>query len=87
MQIYGFSDASQDAYTGDINFWVLDTRQELHVSLILSKTRVAPIKRMTITHLELCGADLMADLLHVQNVFNIITTNVFVRTDSTILLH
>ena len=58
-----------------------------HVSLVTCKTKVAPIKRLTVSRLELCGAHLLANLLHhVQEVFDIPSDKVFAWTDSTVVL-
>lgn len=54
----------------------------------MSKTEVAPIKRLTIPRLDLCGAHLLAQLLrHVQEVFHIPLHDVHAWTDSTIVLN
>ena len=87
-QLHGFSDASEDAYSGVIYLRFVDSQDCVHVSLVMSKTRVAPIKRMSIPRLELCGAQLLADLLrHTREVFRLSTSQLFAWTDSTIVLN
>ena len=87
MQLHGFSDASEAAYAGVVYLRITDTSGTVHVSLVMSKTKVAPIKRITIPRLELLGAYLLANLLHyVQQVLNIPSNSVFASTDSTIVL-
>jgi hypothetical protein len=58
----GFYDASISAYAAVI--YLIRKRNNTHeVSLVTSKTRVAPIKSQTIPRLELIGALLLARLM------------------------
>ena len=87
VQIHGFCDASENAYVGVVYLRMIDSNSNTHVSLVMAKTKVAPIKRLTIPRLELCGAYLLSRLLrHVKDVFQISMDNVFAWTDSTIVL-
>ena len=86
-QLHGFSDASEVAYSGVIYLRMVDTTGRTHVSLVQSKTKVAPLKRLTIPRLELSGANLVAKILnHSQKVLNITPTQVFAWTDSMVVL-
>jgi hypothetical protein len=88
FQLHGFSDASENAYSGVIYLRVVDSMNQVHVSLVISKTRVSPIKRLTIPRLELCGAQILARLLsHVRDALLIPISQVFAWTDSTIVLN
>ena len=81
-------DASEDAYSGVVYLRMEDTDGNIHVALIASKTRVAPIKRLSIPRLELCGAYLLTKLLnHVRSVLNLPIEDVKAWTDSTIVIH
>ena len=87
MQLHGFSDASEEAYSGVVYLRMVDSLQCVYTSLVMSKTKVAPIKRLTIPRLELCGARLLAQLLHhVQEVFHLPVDNIYAWTDSMIVL-
>ena len=87
MELHGFSDASESAYSGVVYFRTLDASGRSHTSLIMSKTKVAPIKRLTVPRLELCGALLVARLIHyVRSLLDIPLQNVYAWTDSTVVL-
>ncbi len=87
-EIHGFSDASELAYAAVVYVRTTDASNHTHVSLVMSKSKVAPIKRLTIPRLELCGAHLLAQLLHhVRQVLNIPLSHVYAWTDSTIVLN
>ena len=87
MELHGFYDASEQAYAAVIYLCMMDMDGGIQVSLVTSKTKVAPIKRLTIPHLELCGAYLLAQLLHyVKQVFNLPLVQIYAWTDSTIIL-
>ena len=59
-QLHGFSDASENAYSVIVYLRATYRKGPPSVVLITAKTKVAPLKKMTIPHLELCGALLLA---------------------------
>ena len=88
IELHGFSDASEDAYAGAVYIRVQGRSGNVYSSLVLAKTKVAPIKRLTIPRLELCGAKLLSQLLqHAQRALSVSVQNTFAWTDSTIVLN
>ena len=72
LQLHGFCDASEVAYAGVVYIRGIDDQGEVHTSLVMAKTKVAPLKRLTIPRLELCGAVILAKLLcHVARILEI----------------
>ena len=87
MQLHGFSDASEEAYAGVVYLRLVDSKGNIHTSLVISKTRVSPIKSLSIPILELCGAQVLTKLLyHAKKTLNIPVAAVFPWTDSTIVI-
>ena len=88
IELHGFSDASEAAYAAVIYLRLTGKDNSIQTSLMIAKTKVAPIKRLTIPRLELCGAYLLAQLLHhVRRVLGIPLCQVHAWTDSTIVLN
>ena len=88
VQLHGFCDASKAGYKACL---YARSRNENGITiskLICAKSRVAPLKNITIPRLELCGAILLARLFNeTHNTLNIIINKVVFWCDSTIVLH
>ena len=66
----------------------IDSLNQVHVSLVMSKTKVSPIKRLSIPPLELCGVQILARLLiHVKDVLQLSMSHIFAWIDSTSVLN
>lgn len=56
VQLHGFCDASQQAYGACIYISTDSDSEQPKIGLLCSKSRVAPIKAVTLPRLELCAA-------------------------------
>lgn len=64
-QLHGFSDASEQAYAAVLHLCAEHGNDNIQTTHISSKSRwQAPMKRLTILRLKLCGARILAQLLH-----------------------
>ena len=87
MQLHGFCDASESAYAGVVYLRAVDQDGFVHISLIMAKTKVAPIKRLTMPRLELCGAVIVVKLLnHTARILDIPNHQVYAWSDSNFAL-
>ena len=87
-ELHGFSDASELAYAAVVYLRMTDSTGNVQVMLVTSKTKFVPIKRLTIPCLELCGTNILAQLLHhVRVVLEVPLSNTYAWIDSTIVLH
>ncbi len=61
-ELHHFADASNVAYAAVSYIRIRNVRNEIHCTLLISKTRLAPIKAITIPRLELAAATLAIQL-------------------------
>ncbi|XP_072948468.1 uncharacterized protein [Epargyreus clarus] len=86
-ELHGFCDASKTAYAAVVYMRVVDSLEQVTVSLVTARTKVAPVKQVSIPRLELCGAVLLSKLLlEVSQVMNVQKHDIHAWTDSTIVL-
>ncbi|XP_063993672.1 uncharacterized protein LOC135171214 [Diachasmimorpha longicaudata] len=88
IQLHGFSDASEEAYGACVYLRSVGSNGEVNTALLCAKSRVAPLKRLTIPKLELCGAQLLIKLMQgIKRTMTINIDRIVYWTDSTIVLH
>ena len=88
IEFHGFCDASERCFGACIYLRCTDVNGKTSTYLLCAKSRVAPIKNISLPRLELCGAVLLARLT--KKISNTLGSNInsyTFWTDSTILLH
>lgn len=87
IQIHGFSDASMSAYGACVYVRAIYADNSVSCNLVCSKSRIAPLKTVSLPRLELCGALLLSRLIHkIVAIIDIKINNVYLWTDSSIVL-
>lgn len=87
VELHGFSDASQFAMAAVVYLIVDSPSTGVTISLICSRTKVAPLKRLNIPRLELTTALLLSTLInHVYATLNMNITNIHLWTNSQVTL-
>ncbi|UYV73041.1 hypothetical protein LAZ67_10001650 [Cordylochernes scorpioides] len=87
VELHGFCDSSEVAYAAVFYIRSHLKSGQVKVSLIASKTRVAPLKMISIPRLELCAALLLATLYDtIRNYLCLQIDRVFLWTDFKIVL-
>ncbi|GFX16434.1 integrase_H2C2 domain-containing protein [Trichonephila clavipes] len=87
IELHAFSNASEKAYGSSIYLKSIFALGEVKVCLVTSKSRVSPLKQISLPRLELCGAVLAAKLMKkMKEALNLQITAVHFWSDSTILI-
>lgn len=85
IEIHGFCDASLNAFAAAVYIRSSNTNGTIRSTLIASKSKVAPLKRLTIPRLELSGAVLLTKLVtRILQVSEIANIPIYLWTDSAI---
>ncbi|XP_043474389.1 uncharacterized protein LOC122506340 [Leptopilina heterotoma] len=85
LELHVFCDASQLALSAAVYLRSVDLDGKVETSLVCAKTKVAPIKRLTIPRLELSAAVIGSKLVHhVQQVLHLEKVAIHLWTDSAI---
>ena len=88
VELHGFGDASPKAYGAAVYIRVIDSVGQVSSKLVMSKSRVAPIKEVSLPRLELLAAVVNARLLKfVVDTLQIKMHRVVCWTDSMVTLH
>jgi len=87
VEIHGFSDASKTAYGACVYLRTVDTQGRVFVHLLCAKTKIAPLKPLTIPKLELSAAVILTRLVKkVTESIDIVIHRIYYWSDSTIAL-
>ncbi|XP_067616463.1 uncharacterized protein [Eurosta solidaginis] len=88
VELHGFSDASTVAYGAAIYGRVENDDTEIKSTLLVSKSRVAPMKTVSVPRLELAAAELLSRLLvYVRRAMEYANVSYTLWTDSQVVLH
>lgn len=63
VEVYGFCDASSCGYGCAVYFRSISSNGQTKCTLVVGKSRISPLKTVSLPRLELCAAYLLADLL------------------------
>ncbi|GFU65377.1 cytochrome P450 3A11 [Trichonephila clavipes] len=87
IEVHGFSDASERAYAAVVYIKCFNESGQSQTRLLCSKSRVAPLKTLTIPRLELSAALLLSRLVKkVVPILQLSIHKIWMWTDSTIAL-
>lgn len=89
VELHGFADSSEKGFASVVYLRFTMPDGQVRVSLICGKSKVAPLKRISLPRLELCAAVLLSDLMKfVLNSYgeHMSFSQIFAWTDSMVVL-
>nr|CAI5854889.1 unnamed protein product [Callosobruchus analis] len=87
FELHAFSDASEQAYGACVFIKSLNARGECSVNLLCAKSKVAPLKTLTMPRLELCAALTLARMVSkISESVEIKFEKIYCWSDSSIVL-
>lgn len=87
VELHGFCDSSEKAFSAVV-YLRFSRGRKVYTSFVSAKTRVAPIKQITIPRLELQAAVMLSRLINsVKENLEINISTIYLWTDSRIVLH
>lgn len=88
IELHGFCDASIHAYAAVVYSRIQQSDGRFAITILTAKTKVSPIKQVTLPRLELCGAQLLSKLIKkVSLALKIADIQSYAWCDSSIVLH
>ena len=88
VELHGFCDSSSEVYCSMVYLRIV-SNLSVKVSLLAAKTKVAPLKKLSIPRLELLGSVILTKLLREIKVSisnRVVVNDIFCWTDSTVVL-
>lgn len=87
IECHGFSDASERAYGACVYVRCVNSNGQYSANLLCAKSRVAPLRQVSLPRLELCAAALLVNLIaKIREAITINFTSYYFWSDSTITL-
>ncbi|KMQ82551.1 integrase core domain protein, partial [Lasius niger] len=87
VELHGFADASERAYAAAVYAKPISNEAGGKPLLLTAKTKVAPIRQVSLPRLELCAAALLAKVMnHVQRTMELVDAPTHLWSDSTVTL-
>ncbi|XP_029665671.1 uncharacterized protein LOC115237045 [Formica exsecta] len=86
FQIHGFADASERGYAAAV-YLGMSNGDTATIHLLAAKSKVAPIKQISLPRLELCAATLLVNLTHhISTALSLSTAPTYLWSDSKVTL-